>query len=369
MNIIIANSVIFEHDAIGNDVLQQFQVLKGHGFSVFLYAEKVVADFAPYLLNRKAVEAMLQDKHNILIYHHGTLWEQGERLLNSAACIVLFKYHNITPPKYFEGYSEEYVVATTKGREQTERFAKNKHISHFLADSNFNRDELISYGASRDIVTILPPFLKIVDNNREKVNSTLLQKLSDGKLNVLFVGRLAPNKGHAHLIETIHAYTCFYDRNIRLNIVGGIDPRLEGYYSDLIARISYYRLHDIISFRERVDFIDLTTYYKASDIFLLMSEHEGFCVPILEAQYHRLPVIALNRGAVKYTIGDNRLVFDGPDYEMFACALRLVGMNTAIKQYLVEQGLKNYKNYDNTSTSRKLIEIISQVELGRTRRP
>ncbi len=360
MNIIIANPVITEHDAIGNDVLQQFLILTRHGYSVFLYAEKADVQHRSYLLTREKTEFMLREKRTVLIYHHGTLWEQGERLLNGAACKVLFKYHNITPASFFERYSKEYTIASMRGREQTVRFALNRHITHFLPDSLYNGQELVSQGVSKDKITTLPPFHLIETDPQSRVNSSLLKQMSDGMLNVLFVGRLAPNKGHSHLIEVIYAYTRFYDRKIHLNIVGGLDPRLEGYYRDLIARISYYELHDVISFKERVDPDDLMTYYKGSDVFLLMSEHEGFCVPILEAQYHRLPVIAFDCCAVKNTIGPNQVLISELDYELFAGSLRVVGKDRSVRRYLADQGMINYVKYDKSALSAQLLHILAQ---------
>jgi len=128
--------------------------------------------------------------------------------------------------------------------------------------------------------------------------------------------------------------------------------------------IDAYKLSDIITFRNTVSFEDLNTFYRGSDIFLLMSEHEGFCVPVLEAQYHRLPVIALERSAVTNTVGDNQITFKEPDYRLFASAIRTVAQNKIFRYYLTDEGYKNYLKYEESVLCEKLLKIIREYING-----
>jgi len=358
----IAYFSIVENDAVGNDILQEYYALDENGYDVYLYGE----DYCPQVKNKFIKKLSWQEllqfikyKNNILIYHHANYWENGEKIIEQANCKILLKYHNVTPSHFFKAYSEEITISCQMGRKQTERLVKTRKIKLYLPDSVFNGEELKSYGASKEKIKPLAPFHKVDDFCSINLNKDLYHQLKDGKINVLFVGRIAPNKGHKHLIEVMREYVELYDRNIRLNIVGGLDPKLNSYYEELQHLIKKYNLEDVIFFRGRVSFQDLCTYYKTADIFLLMSEHEGFCVPVLEAQFHQVPIVALGRTAVPETIGKEQLVFNEVDYPTFACAIRIVNQDKTIKNFLAEKGVENFLKYNNESLKIKFLEILT----------
>jgi glycosyltransferase involved in cell wall biosynthesis len=280
---------------------------------------------------------------------------------------VLMRYNSVTPPEFYRQYSAILADTCAKGREQTQRLVASGIFSGFVASSEYTADELKELGAPHEKITVLAPFHAIDQFKELSINSRLLRTLTGDRVNVLFVGRLAPNKGIEHLIETARTYVDFYGRNIYLHIIGGVDQHLVNYYRGLKDLVRQYRLSDVIHFAQRVSLEDLHTYYCASDVFLLMSEHEGFCVPILEAQFHGLPVIALERCAVKGTLGPNQLLFAEADYATFACAIHTVWKNREIRMYLSEEGLRNYRKYDKKSLSCQLIDIISQAVQRRAR--
>ncbi len=359
MRAIITATAIMENDAIGNDVLKELECLNNNGFDVYLYAEKIDERYNSYLLDLAKLNKMVQQRDTILIYHHGTYWPYGEEMINNASCKIYLKYHNITPASFFEEYSSELYNSTLFGREQTERLVRSGKIHRYLPDSTFNGEELLSYGANSAQIFTLPPFHRVEEFAAVEANPKIIDELADGRINVLFVGRIAPNKGCEHLIEVIRIYRELYDDNIRLNLVGGLDERLGDYFDELNNRINAYGLADMIQFRQKVSFKDLKSYYQASDIFLLMSEHEGFCVPILEAQYNKLPIVALNRCAVKETLGENQVLFDELDYAEFAVSINMIVNSSEYINCLVENALDNYGNYLNYILANHFIINIS----------
>jgi glycosyltransferase involved in cell wall biosynthesis len=359
--VLIMYSHITDGDAVGIDVLQEYLALKENGLDAHVYADTFEDYLSPYMIPEIELNKIITGNDaSVIIYHHANYWERGEYLLKGAKVKVFMKYHNITLPDFFRKYDGVTSVLCEKGRVQTERLIKSGIFSHFIADSEYNARELYRYGAPREKVSILPPFHKIEEFRNVTLNIHLVTKLTaDSTINVLFVGRMAPNKGHKHLVETIREYTQLYDNKIRLIIVGGQDPRLSNYQSEITKLISLYNLSDIVSLTNRVTFEDLYTYYATADIFLLMSEHEGFCVPILEAQYNKVPIIALNRCAVKETIGAEQIVLDDPDYSLFAGSIRTVVTDQEIKNYLVKKGYENYLKYEKHRLSEKLIKFIN----------
>ncbi len=361
MKILIMTPSLHEHDAVGNDVLQQYYSLGEKGWESYIYAELADEPISHLTADISAVDEIILDPDNVIIYHHCVFWRQGEEIVNRTKAKLIMKYHCITPSVFFEKYNIDYVNATKPGIEQTERFVKSGKFRRFIGASEFNNRDLELYSALKSDLSTLAPFHKIEDFGHAGINVRLKEELSNGGLNVLFVGRVVPNKGHKHLIATIREYVNRYDRNIHLNIIGYIDPGLNGYYVELNELITENGLSKVISFRQGVSLQDLHTFYSYSSIFLLMSDHEGFCVPILEAQYHKMPIIALDRCAVKETLGDEQIIIDEPDYELFAAAIHIIGKDETIRQYLVERGYDNFKKYQNRILSDKLAEKIKKL--------
>lgn len=364
MKIIIMTPSLQEHDAVGNDIMAQLCCLMDAGIDACLFAESHTESFNGMVMSIDEVHDLVKDESNLILYHHSVYWELGEEILESSSGKIVMKYHNITPPGYFEKYEMNYFNATKMGVEQTRRFGNIDRISLYIGDSHFNNEDFEQCGVSKSRLSVLAPFTRIGDFENAGINNELKTELLEGRINVLFVSRVAPNKGHKNLIETMREYVHLYDRSIRLNIVGFMNPALTGYYMELNELISRYDLSDVIVFWKEVSFRDLHTFYTCSDVFLLMSEHEGFCVPILEAQFHGLPIIALDRCAVRETLGDEQIIKKEPDYSFFASAINLASKNEEIRQYLVEKGYANYLKYRHENLSMKFKSIMSGL-LGR----
>lgn len=353
IKIVFMYRCIAEGDAVGNDIIKEYDTLKHYGYSVYLYAEEGISTISD-------TELTETEEKTLIIYHHANYWEKGEELIKKFKGRVFMRYHNITPPAFFELYSKKLSNSTKRGREQTERLIREGIFSHYIATGEYNKEELVSYGVRPENISLLAPFHKINDFNERRINSELLDELSHNRINLLFIGRISPNKGHKHLIKTVKEYVNLYNRHIHLNITGGSDCETEGYYKELRDMIDEYNLSDIITFRNTVSFEDLNTFYCGSDIFLLMSEHEGFCVPVLEAQYNRLPLIALERTAVTHTAGHNQITFKEPDYRLFASAIHTVAKNKYFRYYLTDKGYNNYLKYEESVLGETLLKIIRE---------
>lgn len=348
MMICIVVSSLLKNDAIGNDVCHQCMILNAGGVKAFVHAEEMAHDaMAAHAMDRRKLMGFIRDPENMLIYHHGGCWQSGQDILEKARCKIFIKFHNVTPPEYYRPYDRRAEKFCSQGLEQTKKIVRLPGVTQFLCASRFNARDLLLLGADENKITISPPFHKLDDFETSGIVPELAAGLDNGTINVLFVGRLVPNKGHKHLIRVISAYVAMYDKNIRLTILGGIDPGLCSYLDELNALIARSRLRGLVDIRGSVSFDALHTYYSRSHIFLLMSEHEGFCLPILEAQYHGLPVVALDAAAVADTLGPDQIVFDRPDYKRFAAALHVLGNNAAYRAHLAEKGGQNIRRFTN----------------------
>lgn len=366
MNIIIPYHGIISTDAVGNDIIQSYHLLKKNGFNVYLYAERCDDELKDAVVNQDRLFELIQSKENLMIFHHAYIWDFGETILDRARCMIVMKYHNITPPEFFSAYSAELQNNTKNGREQTRRLIGKGKFDWYAADSKFNQLDLIeNYGIDPKRSSIVPPMHRVNDFPRVQAKR-LFQKEKD-TVYALFVGRFAPNKGHEHLVKTIYEYTRLYDKKIILNIVGSVSDSLRSYYDEIAEMIGQYGLTENIKIHNYVSFEDLYSYYKLSDLFLLMSEHEGFCVPIIESQHNGLPVIAWNTSVISDTVGRGQIIIDELDYGLFAGAMHRVATDSNLRDALIRNGIENYRNYENDHIGSQLVDVINQIVTNKQR--
>lgn len=339
--IIIMHQTVTSHDAIGNDIENMYNILNENHLCR-VYANNKFNSNIQYL-DSNELNSWIKDPNTIVIYHHSVYWEEGERIIVVFNGTLIIRYHNITPPIFFEKYNDFHTSQCKKGREQTINFAKHLRKAYWLSDSSYNNLDIVEY-VPNDRIEVLPPF-----NNIEKwANSDLDEQIMNElifseNLNVLFVGRIAPNKGYTTLIETIKYYRNSFGRDIKLRIIGKFDDGLPGYNGLLRSMIQQYNLNNNIQFIGEITDSVLMSYYLGSDVFLCASEHEGFCVPIVEAQYFKLPIIAVNECAVPDTIGKNQLILKR-DPKILAAALHTLKMNSHFREYLRDNGRENFSN-------------------------
>lgn len=222
-------------------------------------------------------------------------------------------HHNITPPAFFCGWDAEMERICRVGREELAGLAGQVELA--LADSEFNRRELEQLGFGRSAV--LPIYLDFA-RYREKPSPVLRRMLDDGRTNLLFVGRVAPNKCHEDLIRVATCWRRFISPDVRLVLPGKLPRR--GRYFDALQAFFYEQglAPEEVLFLGHVSHDELLACYAASHVFLSMSEHEGFGVPLVESMLLDLPILAYRCTAVADTLGEAGLQFETKDFELVA---------------------------------------------------
>ncbi len=187
-----------------------------------------------------------------------------------------------------------------------------------MGDSVYNAEELALRGFSSP--GVLP--LAIDPSHWSTLpDESLMRQLQDGKHNLLFVGRYAPNKCQHHLVESF-AYYLTLDPDARLILVGNGDPR-DPYMQFLQKTIEYYGIREYVIMPGHISDAQLHAYYRTAHLFWSMSEHEGFCVPLIEAMWFDVPVLAFRSSAIPETMADAGLIFDDKNNLMIVAALAI----------------------------------------------
>ncbi len=298
-------------DAVTNHALeiQKFLREEGHSSLIFSVDRHVSPHMKSACLDYKQHAAKSSAK-NILIYHFST----GSELtpyFRSAPDRKMMIYHNITPAHFFRGVSEEKAESVAAGRLQLNELAATPELA--LGVSEYNRKELIDAGFKKTGV-----FPLVFDPHKWNghLNSALLRKYRDGKTNFLFVGRVVPNKRFEDLIRAFYFYQKTINPNSRLLLVGAY-AGMEKYYAFLKALVNELDIQDVI-FSGHVSDRDVATYYRCGDLFLCLSEHEGFCLPLLEAIHVGLPVLAYDACAIAETMGGRGILIKEKNYVQIA---------------------------------------------------
>jgi glycosyltransferase involved in cell wall biosynthesis len=242
-----------------------------------------------------------------------------------------------------------------RGRDLLPRLA---HCYLALGDSDFNRRELVEAGFAEEITGVLPinPPLDKLDAVSE--DRDLLRHLSDGKVNLLFVGRVVPNKK----VEDIIKLFCCYHRGVnarsRLLVVGS---QLNTYYSALVSLMRRMGVEDRVYFTGKVSDAILKACYMASHFYISMSEHEGFCVPLLEAFHFDLPVLAYAAGAVPETMAASGVLFLEKDYPLLAELLDRLERDALLRERVLAAQRERLTDYRSSNFAVALRRALGGV--------
>ena len=327
-------------DAIGTDVVGMAQCLRERGIETRIFCEGVdAAQERSY-----PVSDLLRfagGPNDLVIYHYSIGWPLAIDVLRRARGFRIVCYHNITPPDFFAGLSDVHVETCTRGRNEIPIVA-SLGCELYLADSEYNRRDLIDAGAPPERARVLAPFHRVEELLACKADLKLLDELSDGIHNVLMVGRIAPNKGHLDLVDAFAAHVDHFGDSARLILVGKTDPNLRAYETAIRERAARHRLGARLRWIVGASEAELKSIYLASHVLTMLSRHEGFCVPLVEAMAFGLPVIARASSAIPETLGGAGLVWEADDALLYAASMNRVLMDTTLRTHLEDLGRARY---------------------------
>lgn len=291
-------------DAIGHEVLGIQRVLHGAGYESEIFVE--TADRRLEHLTTDYREMVGAISPEDILIHHFSIGSRASRTAYALPGRMVLVYHNITPPEYFIGVHKDLVKLCFRGRRELTAYTSRCELA--LGDSEYNRQELEALGfAKTGVLPVVPDFAHL----DLEPNTMMSGPFDDGWTNIMFVGRVIPNKKFEDVIRAFHVYRTRYNPRARLLLVGsygGFEKYLTMLHA-LVARLGTPDVH----FLGHVSNEELTALYEIADLFLCASEHEGFCVPLIESFYKRVPVLAFAATAVPATMDGGGVLYDTKD--------------------------------------------------------
>jgi len=337
-------------DAVSNQVIHIHQMLINKGEKSQIFSKFADHRVDKYRLN---FAEFCIDEDTVILHHFCGYSEIADEITNLRGYKIMI-YHNITPHSFFDPKSALYEFCK-QGREQLQNIVGKYNL--ILGDSPFNCQEAKDLGATvvKELPIIVPKF-----STEVSVNS--VNNLRFGLDHVwLFVGRITPNKRQDLLIDILARYIKLYpDQKNHLYLVGRYFED-DVYYQQLRSKIERLGLNKQVTLVGKVEDEDLPAYYQAADLFICMSEHEGFCVPIVEAFNNQVPVVAYAGTAVSYTMGGGVGALESLDVETAVRRIHSVFTAHSLKNELVDHGIKQAHRFSPDAVRQHLYAIIDEI--------
>ncbi len=349
-------------DAVGGHYLAVQDTLRAAGYRSDIYAYEAKDEYKrlarPFTSFTGAPSAGGRGEPTWLLYHSSV----GSSVADFVAARdepLIVDYHNITPAAFFERWEPAVAGALMKGRRQLAELEARTDLG--IADSAFNAHELSDLGYRR--TSVVPILVDIAALDVAPPDASTLARLSDaraeGGADWLFVGRLAPNKAQHDLVKAFTAYRRLYDGRARLHLVGASSSHQ--YETALGAFVDALGIGDAVEITGGVGAGALAAYFATADVYVSVSEHEGFCVPLLEAMHHRVPIVAYAATAVPETLGDAGMLLDAKDAYTVAAAVQRVVTDAALRDQMIAAGVTRLHEFDIDKSRRKLLDAIEPV--------
>jgi glycosyltransferase involved in cell wall biosynthesis len=340
-------------DAIGDSARRVRDLLRALGHESDIYALTIDDDLRSEILPFGDAAARRGD---LTVLHYAVPSPMTDAFARLPRGRVL-QYHNVTPARFFAPYDAGIFRIAALGREELKTLAGHTDVA--LGDSEFNRRELESYGF--DNTGVFPIAIDAARIRNAPRRPALEEVLNDGLLNFLFVGRIAPNKKIEDHIFLAEHYKRYVDRDYRFIFVGRTDsvPR---YYDMVRALVGEFQMPaDRFIFTGSVSEEELAAYYRTASVYISLSEHEGFCVPLLEAMTVDVPVLAYTSTAVPDTLGGAGVQFAPKDLEYAAELLGELAFNEELRAQVIRGQRARLEDFSDARLRNDLTRLLSMV--------
>ena len=344
------------HDATGTHTLKLRDALRAAGWRSEIFAEAIHDDLAP-----EAYKHWLYPEHaaggDVAIYQFTTSSAVAGYLAEHQLPLIL-DFHNFTGPELFAGWEPRSVQRAARAAEELARLAPQAVLG--MAKSSFSERELRRAGCRRTVVVpVLADYGRVAAAPDPRVAAELAALASGGGADILFVGRTVPSKAQHELVKALWAYRRLYDARARLHLVGGTSSfeytkALQEFAHDL-------GLSAAVRMTGEVSDASLAAHFGAADVYLSLSAHEGFGVPLVEAMVAGVPVVTRGAGAAAETVAGAALVLAAADPAYIAAVLHRVCSDDRLRSILTAAGRQRAGELSGDAAATRIVDVVSGV--------
>lgn len=336
------------HDAITDHALRLQSWLRQLGFSSEIYAGHIETGFSTDI---RPWHSYRHQGEPYLICHHSLGSDVADDVCQQP-CELILVYHNVTPPEFFEAVDPAKAAAARRGREQLAQLRGKTAVA--VCASHYNQADIKTYGFAN--TAVLPLDLDESQYQYE-TNQEIVQR-KNGRPLLLFVGRLAPNKRQEDLVKLLYAYKQI-ETDAQLALVGSLWS--ESYVSWIHHIATELDVVDSLWLTGRVSQADLVSYYRTADLYVSMSEHEGFGKPYIESMYHDLPIVAYHEGGTADTLGGTGVQFTEKEYVSLAGLIQVLRQDRPFQQRLIARQRERLAYFMPQNVYQRFTRILNQL--------
>ena len=230
-----------------------------------------------------------------------------------------------------------------------------------MADSAFNESELVALGYSGTAVVPLLIDMHVKSPEPDPALAAALaeRRAREGGADLLYVGKISPHKAPHDLVKMLEVLRLTVDPAARLHLIGS--PLGETYEPALRAFVSELGLEPAVDLAGSVSGAELEAYFQAADVFVMASDHEGFCVPLGEAMGHGVPIVAYGVTAVPETVGGAGLVLPDKSPALFAAAVGRVLGDAQLRSVLSAAGRERAQGFDLAASTARFVALVQEA--------
>ena len=341
-------------DAISNEVRAMRALFRAWGYESNVYSEqkRILPELRGEARDLAGIRGDFRKDDVVLL--HLSIGSDVNDLFPGLPGRKAILYHNITPPEFFYGVQDQTAHLLARGRDQARALAGSAEI--VMADSRFNAEEIAAMGhADPQVLPLVLDFSLL----RAKPDRRILRQYRDGMVNLLFVGRCAPNKKIEDLLNAFYYFQRYVQPASRLIHVGSY-AGMEQYHALLLTRARELQLKNVeLVGAVRQD--ELNAYYEVSRVFLCLSDHEGFCIPLLEAMTHDLPVVAYAAGAVPETLDGAGVLVREKRFDLIAEVLGRVTEDEPLREAILHGQRDRLARYERQDLAADLKRYLAPL--------
>jgi glycosyltransferase involved in cell wall biosynthesis len=339
-------------DAISNDVLELQRILRSWGCRSEVFSDPAFTSPMMRGVAHDYREFEAEDEPEAAMLFHFSIGTRLAAWFAGLRAHKLIKYHNITPAHFFAASDPPTAERLARGREELKAFAAVPALA--LADSAYNERELVEAGYRRTGVLPIAIHFELLD---APPDSAMLARLGGNAVNVLFVGRVTPNKKFEDVIKAFYFFQKTMRPRSRLVLAGALDV-LDRYVNYLQGLVRELDLRDVVLTRH-VTQAELNACYRTAAVFLCLSEHEGFCIPLVEAMHFGVPIVAYAQEAVRETLGGAGVLVREKDFEQIAELMVLVTEDVALRRRILDGQRQRLRAFQRPVIEQRLRTLLA----------
>jgi len=342
---------ISPYDAISNEVFVIQKILQNTGYESEIFSENIHPKFKSVIKN---FSKYVKNNSDIIIYHHSIGSDLCNFVLSLKSKIIMI-YHNITPAKFFEGINDYISLLCKLGEKQLEELSNKVNLT--VVKSEYSKLELEKLGFKK--IHVMPILL---DESRytQSKDKKLISNYKNST-NILYVGRISPNKQIEEALRIFYYYQSNINPNAHLFLVGGFEGFATSYFISLKTMTDKVGIKNV-HFISDADDKKLISFYSLANIFITMSKHEGFCVPLIESMMFKVPIIANNSSAIPYTLSGAGILIGNETYEEVGELIDMILTDEKMKQQIIEKQSKRLAQIYSKTNETMVEEIIRLVK-------